>query len=326
VYKYSKQTGGFTIVELLIVIVVIAILAAITIVAYNGIQERSRASAVSSALNQATKKLALYQIDNPNQYPADLAAAGITDTSSVSYQYTVNNSVSPATYCITATTGPTSYKSSSAATTPIKGGCDGHGQGGVAAITNLHRNPGAVGSATGYGAWDGASGNAGSTLITTAGWSLSNSAYRYTWNTVASVNGDIQVHVNNGSVLTAGTTYTVRYRLVAGQNSTISAPALYSSAGTHTTLARSHSSDITLTAGTPVEVWLTFQGDATALASGFRVNQNPRNKVAGHYYELSEAVIYSGARDPAIGFFWGNSPSWVWNGTPNSSTSTGPAS
>ena len=37
--------GGFTIVELLIVIVVIAILAAITIVAYNGIQNQAKAAA-----------------------------------------------------------------------------------------------------------------------------------------------------------------------------------------------------------------------------------------------------------------------------------------
>ena len=38
---YTKSRG-FTIVELLIVIVVIAILAAITVVAYNGIQNRER--------------------------------------------------------------------------------------------------------------------------------------------------------------------------------------------------------------------------------------------------------------------------------------------
>ena len=37
---------GFTIVELLIVIVVIAILAAISVVAYNGIQQRATASAI----------------------------------------------------------------------------------------------------------------------------------------------------------------------------------------------------------------------------------------------------------------------------------------
>lgn len=41
-----KQTG-FTIVELLIVIVVIGILAAITIVAYNGIQDRARKAKIN---------------------------------------------------------------------------------------------------------------------------------------------------------------------------------------------------------------------------------------------------------------------------------------
>ena len=37
--KTQRNLRGFTIVELLIVIVIIAILAAITIVAYNGIQQ-----------------------------------------------------------------------------------------------------------------------------------------------------------------------------------------------------------------------------------------------------------------------------------------------
>ncbi len=49
--KRANQKG-FTIVELLIVIVVIAILAAITIVAYNGISERAR---MSSALSFASQ-------------------------------------------------------------------------------------------------------------------------------------------------------------------------------------------------------------------------------------------------------------------------------
>ena len=51
---------GFTIVELLIVIVVIAILAAITIVAYNGIQQRARVTALWSGIKQVDKSFHLY--------------------------------------------------------------------------------------------------------------------------------------------------------------------------------------------------------------------------------------------------------------------------
>lgn len=53
----SKQASGFTIVELLIVVVVIAILAAITIVAYNGIQSRANESAVKAEVVQNAKAI-----------------------------------------------------------------------------------------------------------------------------------------------------------------------------------------------------------------------------------------------------------------------------
>lgn len=49
---------GFTIVELLIVIVVIGILAAISIVAYTGISKRADDSARESTSNQIEKKSA----------------------------------------------------------------------------------------------------------------------------------------------------------------------------------------------------------------------------------------------------------------------------
>lgn len=65
---WAKQTG-FTIVELLIVIVVIGILAAITIVAYNGIQGRAKDSQTDSALSQVKKVLEIYRADN-GFYPA----------------------------------------------------------------------------------------------------------------------------------------------------------------------------------------------------------------------------------------------------------------
>ena len=56
VMKRRGRETGFTIVELLIVIVVIGILAAITIVAYNGIQERARLASAMAFEHQLQSK------------------------------------------------------------------------------------------------------------------------------------------------------------------------------------------------------------------------------------------------------------------------------
>ncbi|MCA9336225.1 MAG: prepilin-type N-terminal cleavage/methylation domain-containing protein [Candidatus Saccharibacteria bacterium] len=66
---YAQKQTGFTIVELLIVIVVIAILAAITIVSYNGIQQRSRDSWRVNDASAVKKALSLYKVDNAS-FPA----------------------------------------------------------------------------------------------------------------------------------------------------------------------------------------------------------------------------------------------------------------
>ncbi len=76
----KKTTSGFTIVELLIVIVVIAILAAISIVAYTGIQERANNARVQSDLQAIDKIATVYSITNSGNYPssgAQVQASGI---------------------------------------------------------------------------------------------------------------------------------------------------------------------------------------------------------------------------------------------------------
>ncbi|OKX84279.1 type IV pilin protein [Corynebacterium glutamicum] len=60
----AGRRSGFTIVELLIVIVVIGILAAISIVAYNGIQNRAHDTTIKNDLSNFAKQLHLSAADS----------------------------------------------------------------------------------------------------------------------------------------------------------------------------------------------------------------------------------------------------------------------
>lgn len=60
----QKTSRGFTLVEILIVIVVVAILATITIVGYGNVQDRTHDSAVRSDLSTAAKLLKVYKVNN----------------------------------------------------------------------------------------------------------------------------------------------------------------------------------------------------------------------------------------------------------------------
>lgn len=66
--RQPHTSYGFTIVELLIVIVVIAILAAISVVAYNGIQERTLNTKTEQAVAEYRKLLISYATDK-GSYP-----------------------------------------------------------------------------------------------------------------------------------------------------------------------------------------------------------------------------------------------------------------
>ena len=84
-----KQQKGFTIVELLIVIVVIAILAAITVVAYTGIQNRAQNTQTVSATTTYLKAMMQYKAEN-GIYP---------DTYNSGYHITCLGGVENATNC-----------------------------------------------------------------------------------------------------------------------------------------------------------------------------------------------------------------------------------
>jgi general secretion pathway protein G len=92
--RHLKQSG-FTIVELLIVIVVIGILAAISIVAYNGVQQRARTSAASADLSNNGKRMMAGSAFN-GQYPTTIDA-----NSNVDYKINLTQgNYNLASYCV----------------------------------------------------------------------------------------------------------------------------------------------------------------------------------------------------------------------------------
>lgn len=115
-HKY-RSSAAFTIVELLVVIVVIGILAAITIVSYTGISQRAIISSLQSDLVNASQQLKLYQVDN-SSYPNSITdcptpAAGnmcIIASAGTSYMYQVNNTSNNKIFCIAATKNSQLYK------------------------------------------------------------------------------------------------------------------------------------------------------------------------------------------------------------------------
>lgn len=111
---------GFTIIELLIVIVVIGILAAITIVAYNGLQGRARDTIRKSDLESVSQALNLYNIDNASWvgtgsgcgYNGD-GSGWFSHVNGTSYPKSVSNCLKEAGYIKKDITDPTGGTTSS---------------------------------------------------------------------------------------------------------------------------------------------------------------------------------------------------------------------
>lgn len=325
-YKKQSTLAGFTIVELLIVIVVIGILAAITLVAYNGIQNRARTASVSSGLNQVAKKVALQQVDSPGVYPADktaLLALGITESGSLTYQYSVNNVAVPATYCVTATDGNVSYYLNNTTTlTPTSGGCAGHGVGGVEAVTNLAINPSAEGNTGWYSnnsatipkTWDSTVARSG--LRSVEAHSLSDSASLLSIYAAAGSDG------NGFSISSTANTYTISAYFKADVAHQGSICAAHRVGGVWSTTTYGSWASGSIGSWSRASHTVAVPDGADKLRVCMSVNATSVVP-AGTKGWADDMIVTQGANTPS--YADGSSPNWIWNGAANNSTSTGPS-
>lgn len=118
-YK-NNRSFGFTIVEVLVVIVVVGILAGITVISYGAITENAAKQALETDLKGAASKLTRYKSDN-GAYPTLLSDAGITDSSTTTYGYIYTSATD--SYCLSASGEVASFHLTNTDSTSQTGPC-----------------------------------------------------------------------------------------------------------------------------------------------------------------------------------------------------------
>jgi len=292
----AKKQSGFTIVELLIVIVVIGILAAITIVAFNGVQNKANIAALQSDLSNASKKLQIDKV-NTGAFPDTLAAAdggkGITGSGNTALTYVKDGT----NYCLAAARGSNLYKITNA-TTVTTGTCN-------PVITNLIENPSLETDTTN---WYPHTNYTGERVAVSDGW-----AYKATRNT----SGSVAIYINRTSAIpvTPNTTYTasvwITPALTMNLNVEIREGTSTVGLGTQTYTA--------IPANTPTRLSVTATTTATTTTAHLTVLST--SGVTGDAMTLDKAMFTQGST--LYAYSDGNTPGWNWAGAFNNSISSG---
>lgn len=308
----QKPRSGFTLVEIIVVLVVLGILATITVVSYAAVTKDARHEAVIADAQGVGSLLTKFKAAN-GRYPDSLSELTESPAGESTYQYSYK--ASDNTYCVTASSSESSAYITSDRTKARDGGCPGHGVNGEAAVVNLATNPNAT-TTQGFG-FAGASGG----MSVQASGGVSGGAFMRRSFTAAGNGGSYFGTSTTNLGVTPGKTYTAsmyvkssktvqqRIAIEWKDSSSIlsSATASYVNIGTSwqrlnvTAVAPANAVRATVTVYTPGTPW-----------------------AAGDYQDLDAVMVTEGSTlykyvDPDS-----SGSNWVWDGTANASTSRGP--
>jgi prepilin-type N-terminal cleavage/methylation domain-containing protein len=339
----KQGNRGFTIVELLIVVVVIAILAAMTIISYNGIQNRAKTAALQTAASQASQKILTYAALNTDLYPADetsfLSAANLADTSDIDYVYLVSSDRSH--YCVSATNQGNPSLSSAVSDTSggtVEGRCVRNYVADPAATSLSSGASGSVGWRTTRWFGGGAPTAGSHTAINAPDGVAGLTTYIHkTWSVAPSDisrSGDTGFDLIGGGLaafpVTPGDTWMMSCYLRASVKRNFEIGFYqYGVSGAAYSTPRIHGGEVAGQVGQwtrasyahviPSGVsYITVVCDSTFSTANGAVNWSPGSTLDGTALMLTRG-------DELYSYGDGSSPGWSWDGTPNNSTSFGPA-
>jgi len=117
---------GFTIVELLVIIVIIGVLASLIIISFSGVSDRATISSINTDLTNAKKSLLAYQAQDPNEsFPNRIICPTVLATDicikasgSGTFSYSANNLTKPASFTLTESVGSYNYMISDSSANP----------------------------------------------------------------------------------------------------------------------------------------------------------------------------------------------------------------
>lgn len=291
----GRASKGFTIVELLIVVVVIAILAAITIVSYNGITKSAEKSSFAADVANVQKKLELLKVESGTETYPNPAGTTIEVGAGATANFVL---ASPTVYCASVTRGGKTYAAAKGAPA-VEGSC----------VVNLVKNPKGIGASSGYfsSGWFHPLGT--TTDATGVSWGGRADWHRFVW--TGAGNGIKRLYVDFAD-LQGGQAYTASVLVANPGTSTISFSLDFSDqSSTVFSLAPGESRRVSVT------------GTRATYDSTFRFIDIDAGPTAASGLLVIDPMLTR--TDSAVSFGDGGTTGWAWTGAEGASKSTGPA-